>query len=328
VALHHLHFLLLFFLGPGFLAAQTCCSGGVPLASNLGLPAGTHGQLQLGLSYDLNRLRRLYTGSEAFDETSRIRNTQTVLLEASYAVSDRLAIDLLLPWVHQQRIIERATTVRDATTGLGDAVVLLRYQWLRPAPERAWQWSSGIGLKLANGAADRASNFGFTYNADLQPGSNAWDLIFWNRISHQPAFRPSMTVYLTGVHRRRGRNDDYLPTVNPISGERMAQTYRFGTETQLTLGLGDQVFALNRLLTPGISLLYRHAAGDRTNDVITPSTGGTFLFLQPSVGVELGPSLSWQLAADLPVYTNVVGTQVAPTLRLNVGFLLTINTKK
>lgn len=315
-------------LGSLFVTAQTCCSGGVPLAGNLGLPAGESGQVQLGLTYDLNRLRRLYTGSEAFDETSRIRNTQTVLFEASYAFSKRWSLDVLLPWIHQQRIIERTTTVRDATTGLGDAVLLARRQWLPPSPGKAWQWSSGLGVKLANGAADRASEFGFTYNADLQPGSGALDLILWNRLGHQPAFRPSLSVYLTTVHRRRGVNDDYLPTTNPANGVRTTQTYRFGTETQLTLGITDQLLAFNRLLAPGLSLLYRHAAGDRTNDVITPSTGGDFLFVQPSLGVEFGPSVSWQFAADLPVYTRVVGTQVAPTLRLNTGFLISIKTKE
>jgi len=321
---------LLLFLSPivTTLSAQTCCSGGVPLAGNLGLPNGKKGALQIGLSYDLNRLRRLYTGTEAFEESSRIRNTQTVLLEVSYALSDRLSIDAVVPYVQQERIIRRAQTTTDRTTGLGDAVALLRYQWLPDADEKSWQWASGLGLKLPNGASDRANDFGFTFNADLQPGSKAWDFIFWNQIRHQPAFRPSASIFLTSVHRRRGVNNDYLPTTNPISGEQQAQSYQFGTETQLTLGASDQLFLLGQLFSPGLSLLYRHAQGDRTNDVVTPSTGGDFVFLQPSLSVAPGSPISWQFALDLPVYTKVIGTQVAPSLRLNTGILIKLSTKK
>ena len=310
------------------LSAQTCCSGGVPLAGNLGLPSGSKGDVQVGLSYDLNRLRRLYTGSESLATTSRTRSTQTVLLEASAALTDRFSLDVVLPYIRQERIIRRAQTTTDRTSGFGDAVFLARYQWITAAAEKPWQWSSGLGLKLPNGKSDLANSFGFTYNADLQPGSNAWDVIFWNQVRHQPAFRPSVSVFLTAVHRRRGVNDDYLPTVNPVSGERRAQTYQFGAETQLTLGASDQLFALGQIFSPGLSVLYRRAAADRTNGVVTPSTGGDFVFLQPALTLAPGGRLSWQLALDLPVYTRVVGTQVAPTLRLNTGLLVRIGTRE
>ncbi|WP_139211798.1 hypothetical protein [Neolewinella agarilytica] len=310
------------------LSAQTCCSGGVPLAGNLGLPAGEAGQLQVGISYDLNRLRSLFTGSEALNDGSRIRNTQTILLESSYAINDRWSIDILLPYIRQERVINRGNTATDVTNGLGDAVALLRYQWIQPDFGRRWQWASGAGIKFPNGAADRENEFGFTYNADLQPGSKAWDLILWNRLSHQLASRPSLSIFLTAVHRRRGINDDYLAFNNPVTMVRQAQTYQFGTETQLTLGLSDQLLFFDRLINPGLSLLFRHAEGDRTNGEITPSTGGDFLFLQPSIGLTISASLSWQLAADLPVYTKVTGTQVAPTLRLNTGFLYHLSTKQ
>lgn len=310
------------------LSAQTCCSGGVPLAGNLGLPAGERGALQLGLSYDLNQLRRLYTGTEAFDETSRTRNTQTILLEISYAISDRISIDAVVPYIQQERIIRRAQTTTDRTSGLGDAVALVRYQWVPVADGKSWQWASGLGVKFPNGASDRTNEFGFTFNADLQPGSNALDFIGWNQFRHQPSFRPSASVFLTTVHRRRGVNDNYLPTTNPISGARQAQTYQFGTETQLTLGISDQLFLFNQIFSPGLSLLFRHAEGDRTNGVITPSTGGDFFFLQPAISLAPGSRLSWQFALDLPIHTKVVGTQVAPTFRLNTGILFQLSTGK
>jgi hypothetical protein len=308
------------------LTAQTCCSGGVPLASNLGLPSGKKGDFQVGLSYDLNRLRRLYTGAEAFDATSRTRNTQTILLEVSYALTDRISLDAVVPYIQQERIIRRAQVTTDQTSGVGDAVALARYQWIPAVAEKNWEWSSGLGIKLANGASDRANDFGFTFNADLQPGSNAVDFILWNQFRHQPGFRPSMSLFLTTVHRRRGVNDDYLPVTNQVTGERRAQTYQFGTETQLSMGVTDQLFLFGQIVSPGLSLLYRRAAADRTNGIVTPSTGGDFLFLQPTVSLTPGGRVSWQLALDLPVYTKVIGTQVAPTFRLNTGILFSLGT--
>ncbi|MEL6140513.1 MAG: hypothetical protein AAFQ37_14080 [Bacteroidota bacterium] len=314
--------------GISVLQAQTCCSGGVPLAGNLGLPAAQAGSWQVGLSYDYNRLRRLYTGSKAFDETSRTRTTHTTLLEIGYSLSNRWSIDFLLPYIVQERIIQREQRTVDQTNGFGDAVLLVRYQWLNPNPEQAWQWSSGLGVKLPNGSTEKRSNFGIAYNADLQPGSGAWDLIFWNRVSHQLSFRPSLSIFLNTVHRQRGTNNDYLPFINQFTGERQAQAYRFGAETQITLGLSDRIYWLGVLMDPGVSLLMRHAGADQTNEVNTPSTGGTFLFGQASLGVIVGERWTWQIAVDAPIHTNVVGTQVAPTLRLNTGILLRLDKKK
>jgi len=308
--------------------AQTCCSGGVPLAGNLGLPIGETGTWQIGVSYDYNRLRRLYTGSKAFEETSRTRTTHTSLLEVGYTLSDRWSVDFLLPYIVQERIIQREQRTVDQTSGFGDAVALVRYQWLDSKRELPWQWSSGIGVKLPNGSSAERSNFGIAYNADPQPGSGAWDLIFWNRISHQTAFRPSLGVFLNAVHRQRGTNNDYLAFVNPQTGQRQAQSYQFGPETQITLGLSDRIFFLGLLMDPGVSFLLRHAGADQTNNVDTPSTGGTFFFGQASLGIAIGQRWTWQTAVDAPIYTNVVGTQVAPTLRLNTGVLLRLDKKK
>lgn len=319
---------VLLLLCPVYLiTAQTCCSGGVPLAGNLGLPAVAPGSWQIGLSYDHNRLRRLYTGDRAFAETSRTRTTHSALLEVGYAISERWQLDVLLPFIRQERLIEINGRRLDATAGLGDAVVLLRYNWLAKTEEPPWQWASGLGVKAPNGAADRQNPSGISYNADLQPGSGAWDLVLWNRFSHQPSWRPSMSVFFNSVYRFRGENDNYLPVVDPRTGQETPQSYRFGNELQLTLGVSDRVFLLGQLLDPGVSLLYRQAAADRTNDAITPSTGGSFFFLQPSLGIALSSRLNWQLAVDLPVYTKVTGTQVAPTLRFNTGFILLLPAK-
>ena len=311
-------------LGTARLDAQTCCSGGVPLASNLGLPAAERGTWQVGLQYDYNRLTRLYAGSDRFREADRQRVTHTAILNAGYALGERWQAELQLPYVGQRRNILNTGNGRSRTRGIGDAVVLLRHRVLGHGAFAPWQWSVGLGTKLPTGAADRRNDDDITLNADLQPGSGAWDLILWQRLSHQLRARPSVTVYVQAVHRRRGVNDAYLPVTDPLSGDRRFQTYQFGRETQVQGGIADRIAVGGRTWEPGLSLIYRHAGADRTNDVVTPSTGGDFLFGQFTLALLYSPRTRVRAAFDLPLLNNVTGTQLAPTYRANVGIFLTL----
>ncbi|MFK7907408.1 MAG: hypothetical protein AB8B69_19895, partial [Chitinophagales bacterium] len=54
---------------------QACCSGGVPIASNIGLTTGQPKSLQLLLTYDYNNLLDLMNESERLDDRTRERAT-------------------------------------------------------------------------------------------------------------------------------------------------------------------------------------------------------------------------------------------------------------
>lgn len=89
------------------LPAQTCCSGGVPLSSNLGLPPSDGNTIQFNLSYDLNTLSTLKAGAEELDDDSRRRQTHSVLFQMGYSLSDRFAVDVFFSWVLQTRQINQ-----------------------------------------------------------------------------------------------------------------------------------------------------------------------------------------------------------------------------
>ena len=57
--------------------SQTCCSGGVPLSGNIGFEGAAKGTLQMELSYDLNYLATLKTGSEIYEDGTRQRTTHS-----------------------------------------------------------------------------------------------------------------------------------------------------------------------------------------------------------------------------------------------------------
>lgn len=90
---------------PAVVQAQTCCSGGVSIASNPGLPAAEAHHLQVTFSYDLNVLRTLKEGLEKPDDDSRNRTMHAVLWELGCSITDRLSIDALFSYVCQERTI-------------------------------------------------------------------------------------------------------------------------------------------------------------------------------------------------------------------------------
>ena len=74
--------------------AQTCCSGGVPLSNNIGLPFLNKGAYQFGLFYDYNNLNTLNEGTKVLNDYSRLRITNSILFNFSYNFSISIFINL------------------------------------------------------------------------------------------------------------------------------------------------------------------------------------------------------------------------------------------
>lgn len=291
----------------GDLMGQTCCSGGVPISSNLGLPHADQGTFQLGISYDLNTLKTLKFGTEVLDDRTRRRQTHSALLTLGYSFSPRWSIDVLSSFVAQdRRITVNGSIDNDATSGLGDLVILPKFSLIN---NDKWNWTSGIGVKIATGASDLTDNQGLTIIADLQPGSGATDLIFWNQWVFPISSKP--TTKLSGglTYSVKGTNNEYLGT----------QAYRFGDELLLNLGVSDQFVISTTIIEPSLILRYRNAQIDVIDGFDLPNTGGQWLFLRPSIAVPLNNGVHTNLAFDVPLIANITGTQLSPTLRVNVS---------
>ncbi|MDN5203432.1 hypothetical protein QQ008_18745 [Fulvivirgaceae bacterium BMA10] len=296
--------------------AQTCCSGGVPISSNVGLPAGAAKSLQVTLNYDLNVLKTLKEGTRELADGSRERTTQSFLLGLSYTISDRFAVDGLFSYIRQERFIVRSND-RVVTNGFGDAVFLLKYRVTAPVNTKH-QFFIGGGIKLPTGASDLKNNQGLTLILDLQPGSGALDQIAWANYIGQLKFRPSMNFISTFTYRFTGKNNEYLGT----------QVYELGEELQFVVGLSDRLFIKNVILDPSISLRYRFAGHDQNDGLDQPSTGGDWLFLEPSISYAINPNFSVNAMVNVPIYSRVDGTQLSPTMRFNAGIHYNINLKK
>ena len=305
---------------PSFqVAAQTCCSGGVPLSNNLGLPNEGRGILLVGLNYDYNNLNTLNAGSDKLDDDSRRRITNSVLLNLGYSFTDRLSVETLFTWVNQTRTISQFGNENfTETTGIGDALFLLKYavpNILGPSS----QVNFGLGAKAPLGRSDISTDQGIQLTADLQPGSGAWDGLVWISASKGVGFRPSATVSASFAYRLTGENDSYLNNTS---------VYQFGNEAQANLGYTDQFLVFNVIFNPGLVLKYRKAGIDEIDGSDIPNTGGEWIFTRPEVSVQLSPEIALQARLEIPIYSHVDGTQLTPTTRFTTGLSFKLNSKK
>jgi hypothetical protein len=288
--------------------SQTCCSGGVPLSNNIGLPTAKKGILQIGMSYDYNNLNTLNDESTKLDDSNRLRVTHSFLLNFGYSITDKLSVEGLFSYVNQRRRILTNNTLSQSS-GIGDAILLTRYVVL---DKNNWTFSIGGGVKLPTGSTDKKNDLGITLNADLQPGSNALDAILITSVSKQFNFRKSLTFSSRLTYRDTGTNNEYQKVNN----------YKFGNETQVFFSVADQFFLFNKLFYPNLTVKYRRVLNDEINSKQISNTGGKWVFLRPSFSLGLTDSVNFSSSLEVPIYSKVEGIQLTPTFRLNFGVLI------
>ncbi|WP_299529456.1 hypothetical protein [Ulvibacterium sp.] len=312
-------FFITIFISVQQLFSQTCCSGGVPLSNNLGLPNEGKGAWILGLNYDYNNLNTLNAGKDKLDDDSRLRITNSVLANLGYAFTDRISVEVLFTWVNQTRTITQFGNENfTETRGIGDAVFLAKYAIPDILGEQT-VLNLGLGTKAPLGRSDLTTEEGFQLTADLQPGSGAWDMIGWMSISKGLSFRPSATVSGSFTYRLTGKNNSYL---NDTS------TYEFGNVIQANLGYTDQFLLFNTIFNPGVVFKYRNASVDKVEGSDLPNTGGEWVFIRPELGAQITPSIILTTRLELPIYSYVDGTQLTPTLRFTAGISFLLKKKE
>jgi hypothetical protein len=293
---------------------QTCCSGGVPLTGNVGLPMTEGRALQFSLAYDYNALTDLMFENSELDDDSRFRSTKSILLQTGYAFNKNLSISALFSYVNQFRKITQFNTVNITETfGLGDAVILGNYRFHNLIGKNN-ELQLFVGPKLPIGETDKTNEDGRLIIADLQPGTGAWDFLYGGGYFQQIAFRPSASFYARFIHRLTGTNLSYLGN----------QDYKFGNEFQAFSGFSDQ-FAIGRtVIEVSLGINYRHANKDIINGNVLANTGGDFVYGLGSLGIHVFKNFTINAGIQIPVYNKPVGTQLVPSYRWNIGIMHTI----
>lgn len=282
---------------------QTCCSGGVPVSSNIGFSNKQSSTLQLSLSTNFNTLTTLYSGSNALVDDQRKRTTQSFLARAHYSFNDRFALETFIPLVRQTRTIYSSSVANqvdfESTFGLGDPIVLASYKVINSAV----QLTVGAGPQIPLGGFNRTNSSGFTLVEDLQPGSGAWDLVLLGIVDYNLPSRPSTNIFSRVIYSSTGENP------NARSG---LQTYEFGDDIQIIAGVADQFLVGSRIIVPSLALRYRSAQRDAVDSIVSSGTGGEWLFAKATLGVEFFWQSSISFDIELPLYTFVNETQLSP----------------
>lgn len=303
---------LVIFLSFGFLInieAQTCCSGGTPLISNLGIQAPGSKSLGLQLSYDYNFLNQLYDGSSRLDDDSRERITQTMFLQLIYGINEKWSINLLTSYVKQERvIISNIGTNKEESNGLGDLILLAQYT---PIKNLKRSLTIAAGPKLPTGKFDAVDKeFGIVLSPDLQPGSGSLDAIIGLAYTESHLFKTPGLNYLVNAGFR------YTTPAERFEGD---FDYRFGNELLLNNGLSYTKAFSKFSLTPSAFISYRHTREDKADGDFVAGTGGHWLNLLPGINVEPWAKWSFFISGEIPLYRHLNGTQLTTTYRLNIG---------
>lgn len=292
--------------------AQTCCSGGIPLSNNIGLPTLSKGSFQIGVNYDYNNLNTLNFEQEKLNDNSRLRITHSVLLNLNYSITNNISIEGLFTYVNQRRkITQFGNDNLDQTSGIGDAVVLANYRF-QPKLIQNLELNIGIGAKVPIGSTTETSSEGIVLNADLQPGSNTWDVIYLMTLGKSFDFRPSFQVSGKFIYRATGINNSYYGNA----------TYEFGNELLSYLSFSDLFIGFDTTMSPSLSIKYRNATNDELDGFLIDNTGGKWVSLIPNFAINITPNVTFSTKAELPIYSYVEGTQLTPTYRITTGVLI------
>jgi hypothetical protein len=288
--------------------SQACCSAGTPLLSSLELPSTSAGTLQLALTYEYNTLRDVLSGSSTLNDDSRRRTTHSLLLETSYGFTSFLTASVLLTVVQQERSIRSSFDGGESflqTRGVGDAIVLLKYDLIRANIINQLDVSIGAGAKIPLGRSNLTTD-GILLPADMQPGTGAWDGILWGYVSQ--GFVPTLplNVFASASYRYTGSNARYGSN---------QEGYTFANELVANLGVG---FRTDTELDFSLVIRFRQTTSDRFAGSDIPNTGGRWLSAVPGINIKVLDNLAVRASGQIPVYRNLDGTQLTTSYTASV----------
>ncbi len=267
-------------LASPYTSATTCSCASVPLLGTMELATPGDGKWFLASTYEYHDVSELVSGSSSVpDDTGRDRVSQALVLEASRGLTRNWSFSALLSAVRHERSI---TGPEDSASGLGDAIVMLKYSPLDITVYSRNALTFGAGARLPVGENDASSN-GIVLAEDLQPSTGAYAGIIWAYYARALNETAGARFYVSASHTQNGEND---------------RDYQFGHETTLSVGGSYQTqspWGYN------IELLYRHTERDQRNATDIPNTGGEWLDIVPAVQYHINEQMALRVSVKIPL---------------------------
>lgn len=299
-------FLISVLVFPGISIAQTCGCAGAPLLSSQSISSAAKGNLLFGITYEYDNIDDLYQGTNELNNRSVRRSTQSTLFEIHYGITDRLTASGTFTFISKRRETGLQTPSSNVvrTEAFGDGLIMLKYVLHKNTIRSQYQLAVGGGAKIPFGAFDHTNN-GLQLNADMQPGTGAWDGVIWSYLSKTFAPHTTLNLFWTNSLRLTGEADRFSNTND---------SYRFGNEIVSTLGAGNKLFGN---LSYVFQVQYRQVGENERNGRELPNTGGKWIDLVPALSYQLTDKVSMRVSGQLPVYRDLVGTQSTTTYSLS-----------
>jgi len=297
--------------------AQACCTGGAPISTNLGIQNYASEQLIVDLSYDYNSLRDLYAASQNLHDSRRTREIKSLFLRTSYAINDKWSFSVILPYLWQEQIV-RSNFGRSSqrTKGFGDLVILAQRSLIN---NHKHQLLIAAGLKFPTGSISKKDDeFGILLAPDLQAGTGSYDGIGALSYSQFGILSPSSTAFALITYR-------YSFEQNRNLGQ---EKYRFGNEFALNIGLSHNIPLKKWRLSPSLHYRYRNSGKDVNDGFDFPNTGGEWMYLVPGFRLHSTKGIVIHSSIEIPVHTNVTGTQLVTSQKWQIGISYPISLKK
>jgi hypothetical protein len=220
-----------------------------------------------------------------------------VQVDATYGLGSRVNISATVPLALRQahQVAHGSFQAEYGTEGIGDALVGLRWS-MRPR-----RLVAGFAVKLPTGDHDIGGEFGGgIQDPGLQPGTGAFDFVG----SLQYGFRIAalgLSASAAGSYQ--------LTTTSDLD-------YRFGDQAIATVGVARP---LTSRLTASLQLKFFHQDRSRYLGQGVPSTGGTFVYLNPGLRFTAPRSFSLYAFLVLPPYRHVNESQLGPRVGVLTG---------
>ncbi|MBD3219503.1 MAG: hypothetical protein GF310_14630 [candidate division Zixibacteria bacterium] len=309
----HLTYIILIAALPSPLMAQACSCGGAPLMGSLDLPSTPAGSWQFALTYEFNSIDDVYFGSDEIDSDERERSVHSGVLEIGYGITERISVSTMITFLQQERNSGLAGGTGESlqTRGIGDGIIMLKYDLILLSILSQTQLSVGGGVKLPLGQSDIKSN-GFLLAADMQPGTGSWDGVLWG-YAYQGLERSSkLGLFASTLFRFNGSNARFGP---------QNQGYKFGNELIFKSGANWSPLSL---MDYTLALRYRSVRADKFSGVDVPNSGGKWLDLEPGVNFSLSNALRLRASGRIPVYRELEGTQLTTSYTLSLTLFYSI----
>ncbi|MGH7681698.1 MAG: transporter [Candidatus Eiseniibacteriota bacterium] len=223
-----------------------------------------------------------------------------------YRPSDRVGMQLRVPYVIKKNdeTVEGESPVRTNSDGFGDVALRARFEVARFASTNSPPRTLAIiaDATTPTGSNNMKDDSGERLEAHLQPGTGVWAGM--GGLALDVAL-PGSALSASALYRVNGTSD---------------YGYHYGDTWLLNAGYAR---TLSRQLEGALELNARSAKRDVTEEgPEDPNSGGSLLYIAPSVRYLLGGAASLQLLVQVPVAQDLHGDQTEHT-NARLGFVLT-----